>query len=148
MQISAFKIRTGGNNSRMKTRKTIITSFVALMLLAVAVLTMCACDLKSLDQSGANQQQLAESCIRIHIRANSNDSKDQAVKLLVRDAITEYLEGALANCKTKVEATSVLSNSCNKLIAIANTTLKTNGFAYTSSIRIGNEYFPDRVYDG
>ncbi|MDE7373359.1 MAG: stage II sporulation protein R [Clostridia bacterium] len=136
----------------MKTRKTIITAFIALMLLAVAVLTLCACDFSDLGGSNQNratsQQQLAESCIRIHIRANSNDGKDQAVKLLVRDAITDYLEGALANCKTKAEASSVLSNSRNKLIAIANTTLKNNGFSYTSSMRIGNEYFPDRIYDG
>ena len=136
----------------MKTRKTIILTFVALMLLAIAVLTMCACDFTDLSDNSqsrvASQQQLAESCIRIHIRANSNGNEDQAVKLLVRDAITDYLESALANCKTKAQASSVLSGNRNKLIAIANTTLKNNGFSYTSSIRIGNEYFPDRVYDG
>ncbi|MCM1306312.1 MAG: stage II sporulation protein R [Bacteroides sp.] len=127
----------------MKTGKTIITSFIALLLLAVAIMTMSACNLKS-----ADQKQLAEACIRIHIRANSNSAADQSVKLLVRDAITGYLENALADCKTKSEANDVLSGNRTKLTAIANSTLRENGFSYASSIRIGNEYFPDRVYDG
>lgn len=127
----------------MKAKKTIIAAFAALMLLAVALLSMCACDLNTPDR-----RQLAEGCIRIHIRANSNGSDDQAVKLLVRDAVTGYLGDALADCKTKSEASAVLTKSSSRLIAIANTTLRTNGFSYTSSVRIDNEYFPDRVYDG
>ena len=113
------------------------------MLLALALLSMCACDLKT-----ADQKQLAESCIRIHIRANSNNSDDQAVKLVVRDRITEFLEVALSECRTKSDATAVLFRERSRLTAIADSALKSNGYGYKSSIRMGNEYFPDRVYDG
>ena len=143
MQAHPFKARTSGNNRRMKTRKIIIASFFALILLALALLSMCACDLKT-----ADRKQLAESCIRIHIRANSNSEADQSVKLAVRDRITEFLELALSECRTKSEAAAVLSRERSRRTAIADSTLKTHGYSYKSSIRIDNEYFPDRVYDG
>lgn len=138
-----FILRIFGNNCRMKNRKLLVSSFIALFLLAAAIISFTACDLKPV-----SQQQLAESCIRIHIRANSNNQNDQTVKLAVRDNITAYLENALANCKSKDEAAKILNRERNTLTSIADRTLKANGFSYKSSIRIDNEYFPDRVYDG
>ena len=124
------------------TRKTAILIFTALTLATVALVTLCACTAKTPTQS-----ELADSCIRIHIRANSNSEEDQAVKLAVRDEITAYLQTALANCKNKSDAASVLNKEKNTLVRIANGTLASNGFGYKSSIRIDNEYFPDRVYE-
>ena len=127
-------------NSNVK--KTIVLTFAALTLAAIALVTLCACT-----ADAPSQSELAESCIRIHIRANSNSEADQTVKLAVRDEITAYLQTALANCKDKSDAASVLSKERNNLIRIANNTLAANGFDYKSSIRIDNEYFPDRVYE-
>lgn len=124
----------------MKSKKLLISVCIAFILLAVALLT-CACDIKS-----ASQKELAESCIRIHIRANSNSDADQTVKLAVRDRITEYLESALSSCRTKSEANSILTRESKKLTSIADGVLAARGFSYKSSIRIDNEYFPDRVY--
>lgn len=122
-------------------KKPILITILALLLLAVALTTLSACDLTSTDQ-----QRLAQSCIRIHIRANSNGAEDQSVKLAVRDRITEYLTYALADCKTKSEANAVLSENKSRLVSIANSALKSNGYNYGSSIRFGSEYFPDKVY--
>lgn len=129
--------------NKSQRKKLIVTAFIALSLLAVVLFTLCACD-----GEGVNQQELAQSCIRIHIRANSNGTSDQSVKLAVRDKITGYLETALSGCKTKREAQAVLQRERANLVSIANNTLMAHGFSYKSSIRIDNEYFPDRVYDG
>lgn len=117
--------------------------FAVLTLAAAALVTLNACTAQMKTQS-----ELAEGCIRIHIRANSNADSDQAVKLAVRDEITAYLQSALADCSDKPQAAAVLNREKGKLVQIANATLAANGFAYTSSIRIDNEYFPDRTYDG
>lgn len=45
--------------------------------------------------------------LRIHIRANSNDGEDQAVKYMVRDAVVDYLTPFVAEAETKEEAMSL-----------------------------------------
>lgn len=133
-------MRKGGNNQRMKKSLTIVA--LAICVLTLCTLLLCACD------ESVSQQKLASECIRIHIRANSNSSDDQAVKLKVRDEITEYLSDKLAGCKNKKDATSALEREKANLVNIANRTLYANNFEYKASIALKNEYFPDRQYDG
>ncbi len=91
---------------------------------------------------------LSRECLRIHIRANSNSEEDQSVKLAVRDEITRYLSDALEGCRSKSEALDTISANEQKLVQIANSTLYAHNFKYKASIRIDNEHFPDRNYDG
>lgn len=102
--------------------------------------------LAACDQS--KQQRLANECLRIHIRANSNSQEDQQIKLKVRDEITAYLSDALKECASKQEAVDAINDNKQKLVEIANNVLYLNNFKYKASIRINNEYFPDRNYDG
>lgn len=129
--------------NKSQRKKLILSAFIALTLLAIALTTLSACDVGQV-----NQRELAAECIRIHIRANSNGTGDQAVKYAVRDRITAYLEDALSACTTKREAQAVLQRESQNLVRIADGTLSAHGFAYKSSVRMGNEYFPDRDYDG
>lgn len=115
---------------------------VALLLAAILTVVLCACN------GSVSQKRLANECIRIHIRANSNIDEDQAVKLKVRDAITTYLSSILEHCKSKSEARDILENEEQNLVNIANNTLYANNFTYKASIALKNEYFPDRQYDG
>lgn len=107
----------------------------------VVAIALCSCD-------SARQKRLADGCLRIHIRANSDSQEDQQIKLAVRDEITEYLSRALANCSSKRDALSAITNCKDDLIKIANCTLYSHNFDYKASIRVANEYFPDRNYDG
>lgn len=122
-----------------KTKYLIILAIFALTLLTTM---LCSCNVSP------SQQTLARECVRIHIRANSNSQEDQTVKLKVRDAITAYLQDKLSACKTKQDAVSTLQAEQQNLINIANQTLYNNNFNYKTSIRLKNEYFPDRNYDG
>lgn len=136
--------RKSGNTHRMKTKYiTKKRLFIAILIAMVALLVLCSCD-----SGEVSQQEIAQSCIRIHIRANSNGDSDQTVKLAVRDNITAYLETALMDCSDKKQAAAVLEREKGNLIRIADATLAENGFKYKSSIRLDNEYFPARYYDG
>ena len=112
------------------------------MLSAAIVFTSCS------STNTTSLENLQENCIRIHIRANSNSAEDQAVKLKVRDAVTSYLCKLLANCKTKKDAYILLDQNKAQLVQIANSTLNSSNFEYKTSIRLSNEYFPNRTYDG
>ena len=61
----------------------------------------------------------AESCLnerdflRIHIRADSNESAAQAVKYRVRDKVVEYLVPIIADCTSKEDAIEKNSRAVN-----------------------------------
>ncbi len=120
---------------------------LALFLIAAFAVILTACDFMPKEGIEADGN-VSDLVVRIHIRANSNAEDDQTVKLKVRDAVTLYLTGCLADCKTKDEALSVLDAESNNLTQIANSTLYINGFDYSSRVSINREDFPEKTYDG
>ena len=79
--------------------------------------------------------------LRIHIRANSNSSIDQAVKYKVKDCIVEYLTPKLCNVKTKQQAIEVINSEKSNIEAIGKNMLLANGMNYSVNVKISNEYF-------
>ncbi len=85
--------------------------------------------------------------IRIHIRADSNEEKAQAVKLKVRDKVSEYLESELDGVNDFETAYKLLETKLKKLKEISDGVLEENGFSYKSNVRLNNEFFPTRSYE-
>ena len=85
--------------------------------------------------------------LRIHIRANSNSEQDQSVKYKVKDNVVEALIPLLSQIESFEEAKCVISENFPMIEQVANQTLQDNGFSYTSSAKISNEYFPTRTYE-
>ncbi len=111
-------------------------------MLAACILLFAACD------KTPDADELSEQCVRIHIRANSNSQEDQAVKLKVRDAVTDYLTHCLDKADTKQDALDILNREKNALTAIADSVLSAYGFTYGAAAEIGTERFPERSYGG
>ena len=86
--------------------------------------------------------------LRIHIRANSNEECDQAVKYLVKDKVVDYLTPILAECETKAQATKALNDALAGVENVCDKVLSEKGFNYRSKAGVKNEKFPTRVYDG
>lgn len=84
--------------------------------------------------------------LRIHIRADSNESGAQAVKYRVRDKVVEYLAPVLAECENKEKAIEQIQARLPQIAAVASDVLKTQGFAYRATASIEKETFPTRVY--
>lgn len=84
--------------------------------------------------------------LRIHIRADSNDGEDQAVKYMVRDAVVEYLTPIVAEAGTKEKAMSLMKANLKQLSDVADGVLKANGFTYGARAELKEEEFPTRVY--
>ena len=93
------------------------------------------------------QEQCAtEEYLRIHIRADSNEDKAQAVKYKVRDALVKYLTPLVAGYEAKEDAVWGISQNLRGVCAIAEEVLQQEGFLYGASAELTVEKFPTRVY--
>lgn len=113
---------------------------LCLLLSFCFFMIFCACD-------AHNNDSAEYRLIRIHIRADSNDEDDQSVKMLVKEAVTEYLTSELSDVTTFDEAYRELSLRLGKIEEKAESVLIANGFGYGAEARLNNEYFPTRCYE-
>ena len=83
--------------------------------------------------------------LRLHVRANSNSDRDQAVKLKVRDKVNEYISANIDKT-TFDEAYATIGEALDDLSRIATQALRAEGFSYGARARLSYEYFPTRTY--
>lgn len=95
----------------------------------------------------ADRERLNEQLIRLHVVANSDSQEDQAIKLKVRDAVTESLQKELANISDVSQAKKYLEENLAKLQKIANSTLEAAGFEGSAVVSLCKEAFDTRYYD-
>lgn len=93
----------------------------------------------------ANEYEIYDSCVRLHVLANSNSDEDQEVKLKVRDRILSEI--STYEPKSKEEALKMVEENKKKLEEIAKDELGKNGFDYDVEIDIGLEDYPTRNYE-
>lgn len=84
--------------------------------------------------------------VRLHILANSDSDEDQAVKLLVRDALLRESEALAGEYTSVEEAEKYFRDNKDELTAIANRVLNENGFDYTATVTLTEEYYETRQY--
>ena len=77
-----------------------ILSFVGVCLVAVSILFF-----------KDNKEEVNEDYLRIYVSANSQTSKDEEIKYMVKDAVVDYLIPYLAFSKTKDEAKEVINEN-------------------------------------
>lgn len=94
----------------------------------------------------ASCEALPENIIRLHIVANSNSAEDQAVKLLVRDAVLSESAKYYANAETMQQAVSELCVHLQSIEAAANAVLDENGFSDRAVAQVTDAYFSTRSY--
>ena len=93
------------------------------------------------------QGEIYDSVIRLHVLANSDSEKDQALKLEVRDAVLAYTERLLADAKSMEEANGRLRDSLSQIREIAERTLAEKGESYTVAATLTKETYPRRIYE-
>lgn len=117
-----------------------IIALASAIFVAVGVIFMCGCVHTKTDEG--------YKLIRIHIRANSNEAGDQAVKLKVRDKLNAMITDKVADAEVFSVAYSRLEKLLPTLKKVADEALSENGYTYKSRVRLNNEYFPTRTYEG
>ena len=94
----------------------------------------------------AEECQIYDSTLRLHVIANSDSEEDQRVKLEVRDKLLERVEGY--DARSKEETVLRIMEDKEELENMAADVLKENGMPEDVSIEIGKEQYPARYYEG
>ena len=119
------------------------------ILIILLALSLCFFTVGAVCRSAfAEELEIYDKTLRLHIPANSDSAEDQAVKLKVRDAVIEYLRQPLSSCSTKDESIKTVQLLSKEITQVANTILKEENKSYTASVSIVNEYYPKKAYDG
>ena len=92
-------------------------------------------------------QTLRESVLRLHILADSDSAEDQALKLLVRDALLEHAPQLFAGCETLEEMKQRAWEERETIRLIAEQTLEENGCDDPVTVQLAQMEFDPRVYD-
>ncbi len=90
---------------------------------------------------------LSDEVIRLHVVADSDSEADQAVKLKVRDAVLDYLDGVTEDTITKEQVATVLQEKLPELEAVANEVLEAEGLTDRATVTLQQEEFPTRQYE-
>lgn len=131
----------------MKTKTTIHNTnycrlcLIPIMLAAVMILS-AACS------AGAKKDDVYERVLRLHVIANSNSEADQALKYEVRDAVLAATRDMLAYCSDKKDAVERVNASRSLILDAAAKTLSLGGADYGADMLVGQENYPERVYEG
>ena len=67
---------------------------------------------------------LQDNIFRLHILANSDSNEDQALKLLVRDAVINYIEQINNNSNSKNQTISNISSHLEEIQALSEQVIK------------------------
>lgn len=129
----------------MKTKRSIHNKnrlcLIPIMLAAVMILS-AACS------THTKQDSVYERVLRLHVIANSDSDDDQRIKYEVRDAILGATATLLGDCSDKEEAVERVNASRDVILDAAAEVLSQNGVDYGADMLVGQENYPERVYDG
>lgn len=94
------------------------------------------------------QDDLSNKVVRLHVLANSDSEEDQALKLLVRDAVLERAENVLVQTSDRAEAEGKLRGQLLEFERAAAEVIREEGYDYTVTVELADTEFPTRAYDG
>ena len=89
---------------------------------------------------------LSDKVLRLHIIADSDSEEAQAVKLLVRDAVCNYLSPLPDGIDSKEKVCDYLNRHRNDLVSVADEVLQQNHCTYRASASIERRFFPLKTY--
>ena len=92
------------------------------------------------------QRELAEKILRFHILANSDSKEDQAIKIKVRDAVGKEIGPLLSSSDNLEETKEIVNEHMDKILEVAQETLRSCGSMDSVSARIARISFPEKTY--
>lgn len=116
--------------------------------LECALLTMLAACLLVGAAALKKQDQLQQKMIRLHVVANSDSDRDQALKLQVRDKVLAFTEQTMRASDNRAAANAALQTYLPVIERMAEETLRENGCWDSVEVRLEPTEFPLKAYNG
>ena len=92
------------------------------------------------------QPKIAAKILRFHVLANSDSSRDQKIKLKVRDAVGAYIEPKLSDSDSLIQTKQIVDENMKGIIAAADRVLVQEGAGYKSTAYLTTMDFPVKTY--
>ena len=96
--------------------------------------------------SAGIQKNLRDQVLRFHVRANSDSREDQRQKLLVRDAVIDYVSPFMEKAESKEEAVKILKEKKEGIKRTAEQVLADKGNPRKVRVSFTTESFPEKEY--
>ena len=84
--------------------------------------------------------------LRFHIRANSDSTEDQELKLAVRDDVISMLKPLVSDCASVSESKGIIINNLQNIYTTAVNTITEQGYDYPVKVYVTAEEFPAKTY--
>ena len=93
------------------------------------------------------ESEIYDTVVRLHVVANSDTDADQALKLKVRDEVIKTVSPTVEGCRTQAEAIERIEGIMDEIEERAERVVRENGFDYSVSVKLGEEYYPTKNYE-
>lgn len=93
------------------------------------------------------ESEIYSDVLRLHVIASSDSEADQALKLLVRDAVLLEAQTLLDGVYDRKKAESIISENLELFKATAEKAIIENGYDYPVSVELGKEEYPTKSYE-
>ena len=93
------------------------------------------------------EDEIYDAVVRLHVVANSDSERDQALKLQVRDAVLALTTERLDGCASREEAEARLSDMLDELTETARAVLAAQDDDSDVRVTLGREEYPTRNYE-
>ena len=98
--------------------------------------------------ASASESALAGRVLRLHVVANSDSDEDQALKLLVRDAVLAQADRLMDGVSDRESAEQALAPHLDELVRSAERVLAAEGCGDAVTVTLTDQWFPTKEYDG
>lgn len=100
---------------------------------------------------GSNAEEflkIPDEAIRFRVIANSNESRDQAVKYKVRDEVQNYMSTILQNVDNIEMSRTIIREKLDEIDSTIDNVLTSEKYTLPYTVNFGLNYFPDKEYKG
>lgn len=113
----------------------------------ICLLSLFVCIIFSTLSFDSECEDIRQNILRLHVIANSDTKKDQALKYQVRDELLKSGSFSISDAKSKTEAQKNITNELDSLRKTAQQKVYDSGFGYKVKVEVAESYFPTRQYD-
>lgn len=110
------------------------------------VVTLFSCFFSKTDETKPNAERYCEGNSRLHVVANSDSKKDQALKMEVKEAVVTYLRGVMQDAESVDEARIQIQKRLPEIEAVAKEKMQQKGYSYDADATLSSCYFPVKTY--
>lgn len=93
-----------------------------------------------------NVNSFKDQIIRFHIKANSDEKEDQALKLKIRDELLKKMKVQFEKSNSIEETREIIKNNIDNIKYITEEMIKEEGKDFSVDVSLGNRNFPTRKY--